>query len=358
MAGRTPEAIEAERRVLLVSLFATVGSTILVIFGTLAVMAGRSGLALVLLVTAVLCLAFMLYSRLTGRARDVSYFLSALAFLLGVFLILHGGVEGTGVYFAFPVAIIMVMAGFTSVRFTMWVCALFIAVVALGLYGPYSQEWVYPYSLVEKSRIMVALAALVLLAVLAEWMRVRSYSATVDTHEQLSVDARRDPLTGLLNRRGFEEAIAEFSSERFPAVLSLMDLDHFKTVNDVHGHEAGDEVIRAFAEHLRRNLKGRDLLCRWGGEEFVVLLGHAQPDEGWAVLDDIRRAFAGTTLPIGGNGLRVTFSAGLASMRDARDFETALARADQCLYHAKDAGRNRLQIAETEDKQRIVQPVG
>jgi len=141
-------------------------------------------------------------------------------------------------------------------------------------------------------------------------------------------------------------------------VLSLMDLDHFKTVNDVHGHEAGDEVIRAFAEHLRRNLKGRDLLCRWGGEEFVVLLGHAQPDEGWAVLDDIRRAFAGTTLPIGGNGLRVTFSAGLASMRDARDFETALARADQCLYHAKDAGRNRLQIAETEDKQRVVQPVG
>lgn len=358
MAGRTPEDIESERRVLLVTLFATLGSTILVVFGSLAMVTGRTGLALVLLTTAVLCLAFMLYSRLTGRSRDVSYLLSALAFLLGGFLILHGGVEGTGVYFAFPVAIIMVMAGFTSVRFTMSICALFIAVVALGLYGPYSQEWVYPYSLVEKSRMMVALSALVLLAVLAEWMRVRSYSATVDTHEQLSVDARHDPLTGLLNRRGFEESVAGLPAEHFPAVLAIIDLDHFKVVNDVHGHEAGDEVIRTFADHLRRNLKGRDLLCRWGGEEFVVLLAQARPSEGRTVLDDIRRDFAGTPLPIGDGGLRVTFSAGLARMRDACDFEPALARADQGLYRAKDAGRNRLQFAEVEDAQGVAEPVG
>lgn len=357
MAGRTPEDIESERRVLLVTLFATVGSSILVVFGGLALLSDRVGLAMALLVVALLCLSLMLYSRRTGRSRDVSYLLSALAFLLGVFLIMHGGVEGTGVYFAFPVAIIMVMAGFTSVRFTMSICALFLAVVALGLYGPYGQDWIHPYSLVEKSRIMVALSALVLLAVLAEWMRVRSYSATVDTHEQLSVDARLDPLTGLLNRRGFEEAIAGLPPGRFPAVIGLLDLDHFKAVNDVHGHDAGDEVIRAFADHLRRNLKGRDLLCRWGGEEFVVLVTQTRPDEAWTVLDAIRRGFAATRLSIGDVELRVTFSAGLAGLRDASGFESALTCADECLYRAKDAGRNRLQLAQVDSVQGLPEPV-
>lgn len=310
---------------------------------------GRAVLATVLLTTAVLCLSLMLYSRLTGDFRNVSFLLSALAFLLASFLIMHGGVEGTGAYFAFAIVIIMVMAGFTNIRVTMSICGLFLVAVAMGLFGSVSQHWVYPYSFVEKVLILVALAALMLLAIVSEWIRLRSYSATVDIHEQVCVDARHDALTKLLNRRGLEGALAALPPPRFPASLAILDLDHFKAVNDTHGHDAGDRAISAFARHLRSSVRAQDIVCRWGGEEFVLVITDAQCAEALAIVDDIRMDFARTTLPIGDNGLRLTFSAGLASLESAGAFERALADADQSLYRAKNDGRNHLQVAEADE---------
>ncbi len=266
MTVRTPEEIENERRTVLVNIFATSGSLILFIFGILSMSAGFVVLGSVVLGASVLSLGLMVYGRLSGRIRTVSYLFSALAFMLAIFLVVHGGVKGAGAYFSFPLAIIMVMTGFTSVRFTLTICSLFLSVVALALFGPVDEGLVYPYGADEKMHIMLGLAVLVLLAVFSEWIRLSSYSATLNTHEQLRTDARYDALTKLLNRRGFEEAMAGLPPERFPVVLAILDLDHFKSVNDEHGHEAGDHALRAFARHLRPCVRGGDLLCRWGGK--------------------------------------------------------------------------------------------
>lgn len=339
--GRTPEEIEESRRALLVMLFASAGSMILVVFGFLSLSEGRHGLALVLLLNAVLCLSLFLYNRLTrAHAREVSYFFAAQAFVLALYLILGGGVDGSGVFFAFPVTVIMVMAGFTSVRLAVFFCALLVGTAAVGLYGPFPA--VYDYESVQKSRLLVGLSALCLMAILAEWMRVRSYMAITSTHDQLSVDARHDPLTGLLNRRGLEEAIGSMGEDAFPAALALLDLDHFKQVNDRYGHDVGDQVIRAVADHLRRHLKGRDLVCRWGGEEFLIVLTDTQCATAREVVEAIRENLSRTPQKLGGREHHLSFSGGLTRFNDPSHLDRALHEADQQLYRAKQQGRNRV----------------
>lgn len=343
--GRTPDEIEESRRSLLVALFASAGSMILVVFGLLSLMNGRHGLGLVLLINALLCLILLLYNRLTqAHTREVSYFFAAQAFVLALYLILGGGVDGSGVFFAFPVTVIMVMAGFTSVRLAALSCALLLGTAAVGLYGPFPV--VYDYEPVQKSRLLVGLSALCLMAILAEWMRVRSYMAITNTHDQLSVDARHDPLTGLLNRRGLEEAIEDMEEDAFPAALVLLDLDHFKEVNDRYGHDVGDGVIQTVAAHLRRHLKGRDLLCRWGGEEYLILLTGTQAAAAREVIEAIRENLTQTPQMLGGDEQRLSFSAGLTQLDTPGQFDRALRDADQQLYRAKQEGRNQVLMAQ------------
>lgn len=347
--GQTPEEIEASRRGLLVALFASAGSLILVVFGILSLLEARNGLAAILLLNAVLCLSLLLYNRLTqAHAREVSYFFAGQAFLLALYLTLSGGVEGSGVFFAFPVVMIMVMAGFSTVRGAFALCALLMGVMTLGLYGPFPA--VYDYEPVHKSRILVGLSALCLMAILAEWMRVRSYRAITDTHDQLSVDARHDPLTGLLNRRGLEEATRTLEDAALPAAVALLDLDHFKQINDACGHDAGDVVIRSVAEHLQRHCKGRDLLCRWGGEEFLILLTSTSGSSARALLDGIREGFARTPIVLAGETRSLSFSAGVAELPRRGQFDAAVQQADRALYRAKQAGRNRVLVAGVEGR--------
>ena len=161
----------------------------------------------------------------------------------------------------------------------------------------------------------------------------------------------RDPLTGLYNRAFFLEQIdplAELSAARGLGVgVLLLDIDHFKRVNDGFGHDAGDSVLREVAAILRESTRGDDLVARYGGEEFVLALPVAAPDQAIERAERIRehlsvRRVTGPGIPAG--GLRVTASLGLAFARAGR-FRSAsslITTADQCLYQAKDAGRNRV----------------
>lgn len=163
-------------------------------------------------------------------------------------------------------------------------------------------------------------------------------------------DARQaaacDHLTGLPNRRGFEEAVAR----RGPGLtgwVALCDLDRFKQVNDEHGHEAGDRVLRFFAQKLAAAVEGRALVARHGGEEFVCLFHEEAAEPVMAVLDGLRRELEARGLVNRATGRRigpVTFSGGVARLEG--DPDAALRRADAALYEAKRAGRNRLVLAD------------
>jgi diguanylate cyclase len=158
--------------------------------------------------------------------------------------------------------------------------------------------------------------------------------------------AARDHLTGLPNRRGFEEAAARRGSGR-NGWLALCDLDRFKEVNDEHGHDAGDRVLRFFAQKLAAAVGDRALVARHGGEEFVCLFAEDEVAPVAAVLDDLRRDLEARSLVNRDTGRRIgpiTFSGGLA--RVDGDPDAALRRADAALYRAKHAGRNRLVVAD------------
>ena len=149
-----------------------------------------------------------------------------------------------------------------------------------------------------------------------------------------------DTLTGVWNRRhGTELLAADLSARRPGQALSLLmlDIDHFKTINDTFGHQAGDHVLIEIASRLRRSLRGSDMVARWGGEEFVVLLRDCALPDALRVAEDIRAAIA--ELPFGAMG-SLTVSVGVAEARASEDLTTWLERADQALYRAKRSGRN------------------
>jgi len=158
--------------------------------------------------------------------------------------------------------------------------------------------------------------------------------------------ATLDSLTGLPNRRSFdllaERALQQAQREQTALVALLIDLDHFKVLNDTHGHLAGDEVLRQFALVLQGSLRQTDILCRWGGEEFIVLLRGVEGEAALHVADKIRLRAEQLVFSFEGRPLRLTTSIGMSSLQPGDDLQALLARADNALYRAKQGGRNRV----------------
>jgi diguanylate cyclase (GGDEF)-like protein len=166
---------------------------------------------------------------------------------------------------------------------------------------------------------------------------------TTEDVQALQQMASTDPLTGLANRRGGEKSIANEISrakrERRPLSCILIDIDRFKQVNDTYGHEAGDHVLRDLSALLRSTVRAYDILVRWGGEEFLLVLPGVDLEAARILADRIRRA-AEALEPRGVGPL--TISAGVAGFDSDYDFATTLRTADRRLYQAKSSGRNRV----------------
>lgn len=160
--------------------------------------------------------------------------------------------------------------------------------------------------------------------------------------------AALDPLTGVLNRGGFEErarlALAQARRERQPVALLLVDLDHFKRINDRYGHAAGDGVLVAFCRLAESLLRAEDSFGRLGGEEFAVLVVGAEETEAVVLAERLRATFDGHGLLCEGRAVSTTLSAGVAvAGGEGAELEDLVARADRALYRAKSAGRNRVE---------------
>jgi len=158
--------------------------------------------------------------------------------------------------------------------------------------------------------------------------------------------AMRDGLTGLLNRRIFDELLSHKIEQQgsHPVSLLLIDLDNFKQVNDTYGHQAGDEVLVSFAQLLKESCRGSDLVARFGGEEFAVILPETPDTTAHAVAQRLRKRLANTIFTFDGQRLRITVSIGLATSLSENPILTAnvIKRADSALYQAKQTGKNRV----------------
>lgn len=165
-------------------------------------------------------------------------------------------------------------------------------------------------------------------------------------NERLNSIATTDLLTGLWNRRHFEERVTHEMTiaDRYEHPLSVLifDIDHFKRVNDTHGHLVGDQVLAELSARARRNIRATDLPCRWGGEEFLILMPNTDAQKAVTVAEKLRSAFAAQ--PIGEVGT-VTASFGVATYQPKESLDDWIGRVDQALYEGKESGRNTVRLA-------------
>jgi diguanylate cyclase (GGDEF)-like protein/PAS domain S-box-containing protein len=183
---------------------------------------------------------------------------------------------------------------------------------------------------------------------LALQMTLIDVTERVRLERELERLATTDPLTGLTNRRVFSEAadreLRRARRHLEPLSVLIIDADHFKTVNDTYGHPAGDEVLRQLAAILLRSIRDIDLVCRWGGEEFVVMLIGVDATRASLVAERIRAGCAEARIESDGQEVRATVSVGVTDCRPEETIDGAVARADRGLYLAKSGGRNRVEI--------------
>lgn len=202
--------------------------------------------------------------------------------------------------------------------------------------------WAY-FSLILGRCVVLSVQANALRSRIAEGRR--KLSESLDQMRQL---ASHDELTRTLNRRSLmahlEQARsrAERGGEGFS--VALLDLDHFKEINDTHGHAVGDDVLRAFAKMGHRGLRESDAFGRYGGEEFMLILGGTAPAAAQAALERLRAAVAARDWTEFAAGLQLTVSAGIAGYRKGETISQLLSRADSALYDAKHAGRDRVSV--------------
>ena len=244
--------------------------------------------------------------------------------------------------------LVMVGLGILGVRHRREQAPIFLAATLLSMVGALVTTQAVmghlPFSDLTFRAVEVGVMAEATIWALALGLRLRRQQE--DRARALEL-ASRDPLTSLYNRRGFlEQALPVFStsmrSER-PLAVVMIDIDHFKRINDVHGHDAGDRTLAAVADQLRSAFRLGDIVARWGGEEFVMLLPETDGDRAHAFAERLREVFAGTVVELGdGSSATFTASFGVAVRSGAMSLEDVLRASDAALYAAKHAGRDRV----------------
>jgi len=169
-------------------------------------------------------------------------------------------------------------------------------------------------------------------------------SLRIETHS-LAEAARTDPLTGVLNRKGLADELLRMvrlgGDAIFPLTLVFIDIDHFKRVNDEHGHAVGDQVIRGLSALVRSAVQRDDLFARWGGEEFLLVFRNTPGLEARTIAERLRERIADAQWPV---SLRITCSFGVAEWHQGEDLNEGIRRADEAMYRAKQNGRDRVEV--------------
>ncbi|HBC3929704.1 TPA: GGDEF domain-containing protein [Vibrio parahaemolyticus] len=171
---------------------------------------------------------------------------------------------------------------------------------------------------------------------------LRAFSIVSNTIEKLHSDSLTDSMTGLLNRRGLDKAIESFRLENIPFSVLALDVDYFKKVNDTYGHDVGDELLKNVSQLMKNLAREHDVLCRSGGEEFMIFLPNTDLNRAFEAAERIRKSIEIYSFPTVGN---ITISIGISSWEGlAERIDDVIKKSDQALYKAKNNGRNRTEV--------------
>ena len=267
---------------------------------------------------------------------------------VGAVLLLPGGLTERAVIFSF----VMLMAGGHTASYSAHPATVVIGVLALTL--PITAAFA-----IQADAFHLSLAFVAVMYLAASFRSIKTLSFFFGRSYQLAHElrqekkrveelARTDFLTALLNRRAFygagEEALQAAARSGGPVAVLMLDIDHFKAVNDRYGHAGGDAVIRAVADLIRSQARSRDIAGRMGGEEFAVILPETTLDDAKALAERMREAAETLAVPFEDSALHFTVSIGVAVFA-VENVDALLDRADRALYDAKRAGRNRVTCA-------------
>ncbi|MCD4796042.1 MAG: sensor domain-containing diguanylate cyclase [Candidatus Cloacimonetes bacterium] len=177
-------------------------------------------------------------------------------------------------------------------------------------------------------------------------MRVEAEKELKKTYEKLETLSRIDPLTNLLNRRAMVEAIENeiirFERSKEPFVLIICDIDDYKKINDTYGHDAGDFILVSIADLMRSSIRKQDVISRWGGDEFLLLLPQTDANGGKHLAENLREKIASTTFKFSGNDILLTMTFGISEFREELGFGKCMKQADNALYKGKKDGKNKV----------------
>lgn len=221
-----------------------------------------------------------------------------------------------------------------------------LVITALAVLGSLAlRALLQPGDLFERTLLSGSAVAAMLAAPIAYYIGLQMRDAHRLT-QALEHAVNHDSLTGASTRASFKAQVAQLPPG--PKAVLLVDIDHFKAVNDRFGHKAGDTALCQFAMRLRRNCREDDIIARFGGEEFVVLLHDVEIEAAQAAAERLCAKIREAPLILGGQAHRLTASFGVAIWADTVQLDDALAQADTALYRAKNEGRNRVCVANSE----------
>lgn len=344
-------SLATNQQIQVTNLFGFVGYTLTFLLGGAAMVRSEMSynsdfwLALVLWLS---CILFFSSRLILKRQRNRNGYkfsanlLTVSLMILMFYLLVTGGVSNTGplwIYVVPPVALF-----FGGMRTGLRNLGLFLVITTVILFYPNNQLLLSNYSYEFKSRLIYSFLTVSFLFCCYEYSRQRAFKILQKLNQQFERQARLDPLSGLQNRRGMLEKLEyeQQRSKRSQKSMTLMmcDIDHFKRINDQHGHETGDLVIKQIAQLFAQGLRAQDTIARWGGEEFLFMLPETDQKQAYVLAEKLRNKIANTLFCQPQKELNITVSIGIYQLKGTDSIDQAIGYADDNLFRAKDAGRN------------------
>lgn len=338
--------VDRERQAFIITLFSTVGSGTMFLFGFSGIARGDYLLGGLLVVLAMAGIGNYLLFRRLQNPRSAAGVVIAIMAVVCIYLVITGGVNGTGPLWSYT-AIPMILFTYGP-HLGLGLLALYYLLIAMLLLLPGTPLLLTQYETDFIIRFLASFLTVSIMAYVHEYSRFKANLAMLSLRQSMEHEARTDALTGLPNRRAmYEQLQQELARARrlhHPWCLLLCDLDDFKQLNDTHGHLAGDAVLRETGRILRQCLRASDFSARWGGEEFLVLLPETDLHEAETVAEKIREQVS--RIRIDATDQHFTISIGVYQSAPRGNLDEQLRQADRRLYAAKRAGKNRVVSAE------------
>lgn len=332
-----PHNVKAARSIMLTNLFSAFSSILFLSLAISAILRDEYIVSAIFFTITFLALLNIIFLKLFSNYNFSSGFLIILLNLSAIYAIIFGGIDNTGILMAFLLPPILV---FLRGSRTGGILLLIMTLITIGILFFVDPTLVLPqYTVPMKVVFVVCFVALSVFSFIHELSR--EYA-----EKKLEEAASHDPLTGLLNRREMGRILNSESlrTKRYKRPFSLIscDIDNFKKINDQYGHKFGDTVLKMIADTFRSGTRTQECLCRWGGEEFLLLLPETPFEGAMIVAERLRKRIAEEKIVFGREELVVTLSFGVGEFDPALSIEENMEMLDRAMYKAKKAGKNRV----------------